>query len=138
VTHPHIKTNFIKRVFLSFLCFTLIMNIYCQNISQSLDNFYKSIYRYNQLSGNVLVAENGHIIYEKSFGFANYQKNLPNDSMSRFTLSSISKIFTSTAILQLKDRGKLKLDDYVVKYFPDFPYTDITIRHLLSHTSGLP
>jgi CubicO group peptidase (beta-lactamase class C family) len=127
-----------KRVFLSFLCFALIMNIYCQNISQSLDNFYNSIYRYNQLNGNVLVAENGHIIYEKSFGFANYQKNLPNDSTSRFTLSSISKIFTSTAILQLKDRGKLKLDDYVVKYFPDFPYTDITIRHLLSHTSGLP
>ena len=61
-----------------------------------------------------------------------------NEEVSAFTLSSVSKVFTAAAILQLRDKKKLQLDDTLVKYLPGFPYPGITIRHLLSHTSGLP
>lgn len=90
------------------------------------------------INGNVLVVDNGQVIYQKSFGFADVRNKLLNNQSSRFDLASITKTFTSTAILRLKDEGKLKLDDPFVKYFPDFPYPEIKIRHLLSHTSGLP
>lgn len=90
------------------------------------------------VNGSVLVAEHGKVIYKKSFGFADAKNKLMNREESRFQLASITKIFTSTAILQLRDKGKLNLDDPLNRYFPEFPYPDISIRHLLSHTSGLP
>ena len=89
-------------------------------------------------SGNVLVAENGSILYKKSVGFANIEKKILNGDSTRFCLASLSKVFTAVAVIQLKDQGKVKLDDPLCRFLPDFPYTDITIRQLLSHTSGLP
>lgn len=93
---------------------------------------------HQQFSGNVLVIENNKIVYEKSVGFADYPNQIRNTSSIRFPIASISKLFTATAILQLKEKGSLTISDAVVKYLPAFPYPDITIRHLLSHTSGLP
>ncbi len=90
------------------------------------------------INGNILVAEKGKILYQRSFGFANFKDQLPNSDSSEFTLGSVSKTLTSTAILQLKEKKKLNLDDPLIKYFPGFPYQEIKIRHLLSHTSGLP
>ena len=57
---------------------------------------------------------------------------------SRFHLASTSKLFTAVAVLQLKEKGLIKLTDPVSTYLPDFPYTRITVWHLLTHTSGLP
>ncbi len=103
-----------------------------------LDSFSQSLYKYRQINGNILVAEKGTIIFKKSFGFANFESKTPDTDSTGFSLASTSKIFTSAAILQLRDKGKFKLDDPFIKYFPDFPYPNITIRNLLSHTSGLP
>lgn len=113
-------------------------SLFAQQYSQKLDSLFNSLYTYRQINGNILVAENGLPIYQKSFGYSNFKANTPNNDKSAFSLASVSKIFTSTAILQLKEKGKLKLDDFVIKYFPDFPYPEVTIRHLLTHTSGLP
>lgn len=140
-----LKTHLIykqKRMKLSFL-FTLISIIcsfksYAQNIPERLDSFFNSVSSYRQINGSILVAENGSIIYKKSFGFADLENKIANSDSTEFTLASVSKVFTSTAILLLRDKGKLKLDDAFIKYFSDFPYPDITIRNLLSHTSGLP
>lgn len=103
-----------------------------------LDSFSQSLYRYGQINGNILVAEKGKVVYQHSFGYANFSLKQLNGRRSRFTLGSVAKIFTSSAILQLKDKSKLRLEEPFVKYFPDFPYPQVTIRHLLSHTSGLP
>jgi CubicO group peptidase (beta-lactamase class C family) len=128
-----------KQTSVILLCVTLITtNLYCQNTTQRLDSLFNSLYSYRQINGNVLIAEKGNIIYKKSFGYADIEKKILNNDGSEFTLASISKVFTSTAILQLRDKGKLTLDDPFVKFFHDFPYPDITIRNLLSHTSGLP
>ena len=126
-----------------FFIATLILISCClqlpaQTISQRLDSFFNSLNDYKQISGSILIAQDGNTVTKKYFGFADLQSNIKNNDSTEFTLASVSKVFTSTAILQLKDKGKFKLDDAFVKYFPDFPYPNITIRNLLSHTSGLP
>jgi len=89
------------------------------------------------INGNVLIAENGMIVFEKSYGYADFSTKKLNTRDTTFPIASITKTFTATAILQLYEKGKLKLYDPVEKYLPEFPYPTITIRHLLSHTSGL-
>lgn len=109
---------------------------WAQDIPAQLDGLFTSpLYPVN---GNVLVAEHGTAIYKKSFGFADAKRERPNTAASRFQLASVTKIFTSTAVLQLLDKGKLRLDNPFAKYFPEFPYPEITVRQLLSHTAGLP
>lgn len=112
--------------------------ISAQTVTKNLDELFDSSQVPVYLNGNVLVGENGKIIYRKSFGYADFSTKTPNTANSTFQTASISKVFTSTAVLQLRDRGKLKLTDAVAKFLPDFPYPNVTIQNLLSHTSGLP
>jgi CubicO group peptidase (beta-lactamase class C family) len=109
-----------------------------QNKKQSLDRYFSALIANDQFNGNVLVAENGKVIYQRSAGYSDFSTHTPNTKNTLFALASISKTITATAILQLAQAGKLNVDDPVIKYLPQFPYPDITIRHLLSHTSGLP
>lgn len=102
-----------------------------------IDDFIMKIHKRSGFNGNVLVAKNGKIIYEKAIGWADY---LHRDSLkinSVFELASITKTFTSTAIMMLVENGKLKLDQDVKEFFPDFPYDGITIKLLLTHRSGM-
>jgi CubicO group peptidase (beta-lactamase class C family) len=125
---------------LFFLLYGLLLtnDITGQNIRMRLDSFFNTISKYNEINGNALITEKGVVLYRKSFGFADFKSKIKNSDSTEFSLASISKVFTSTAILQLRDRRKFNLDDRFVKFFPDFPYQGITIRNLLSHTSGLP
>lgn len=103
-----------------------------------IDSFFQYLASYQQLNGNTLLAENGKIVFSKSIGLATIGQQIPNDVNTRFSIGSVSKIFTATAILQLKEKGRLGLDDKFTRYFSHFPYPDISIRNLLNHTSGLP
>lgn len=89
-------------------------------------------------NGNVLVAKNGTILYQKAFGYANYTTKAPLDLNSVFQLGSVSKQFAAMSILLLKEQGKLSLSDSLRKFFPELPYHGITVQQLLVHTSGLP
>jgi CubicO group peptidase (beta-lactamase class C family) len=95
-------------------------------------------YRQENFNGAVLIAHNGRPIYQQTFGYADLATKDVLTQSTPFELASISKTFTSTAILKLNDQGLLDLDAPVKLYFPDFPYEAVTIRHLLSHRSGLP
>ncbi|WP_428655498.1 serine hydrolase [Runella sp.] len=128
------KTNLLQIVVLLLLIATTCKAQDRRNVIES----YYSHSAFAHLNGNLLLAENGQVLYEKSSGFADFTDQTPNTIQSRYNLASISKVITSTVILQLMEKGKLKLDDLFVKYFPTFPYPTITIRHLLTHTSGLP
>lgn len=109
-----------------------------QNRLGKLNIYFNNVAREKHMNGNILLAENGRSVYLRSFGYADIPSATENDVNVHYNLASISKIFTATAILQLKEKGKLKLEDTLQHYFPNFPYPAITIRHLLTHTSGLP
>jgi len=102
-----------------------------------IDSLVNTAYENYELSGNVLIAKNGSIIYQKSFGYADLAKKKLVGEHTTFQLASVSKKFTSVAILQLMERRKLALDDRVNKYLPALRFENVTIRHLLTHTSGL-
>jgi CubicO group peptidase (beta-lactamase class C family) len=89
----------------------------------------------------VLVAKDGKPIYTKAVGYAHKGFKVPNRLDTKFCLGSMNKMFTGTAIMQLLQQGKLKVEDKVGKYLPDYPNIDVrdkvTIHHLLTHTSGI-
>ncbi|HEY7161554.1 MAG TPA: serine hydrolase domain-containing protein [Acidobacteriota bacterium] len=87
----------------------------------------------------VMVIHHGRVIYEKGYGLANIEQKIPCTTSTNFRLASVSKQFTATSILILASQNKLSLDDPITKFFPEFPAygKEITVRHLLSHRSGL-
>jgi CubicO group peptidase (beta-lactamase class C family) len=89
--------------------------------------------------GSVLVAQNGKVLFSKSYGWANMEWNIPNSSTTKFQIASVTKQFTAASILLLEERGKLKTDDLVKKYLPDAPasWDKVTIYNLLTMTSGI-
>src|ERR1044072_950897 len=93
-----------------------------------------------EFMGAVLVAKDGKVVLDRGYGSANLEWQIPNDGDTRFRLGSLTKQFTATAILLLQERGKLTLTDPVKKWIADAPpaWDKITIRHLLTHTSGIP
>jgi CubicO group peptidase (beta-lactamase class C family) len=102
-----------------------------------LDTFFENKFKATSFNGTVLFAERGRIIFEKSYGFADWKKKDSLTIESTFNLASASKPFTSVAILQLVEQGKINLTDAVEKHIPSFPYTGIDIHQLLTHRSGL-
>src|SRR5215469_5337643 len=94
----------------------------------------------DQFNGTVLVARNGIPVFQQAYGLADREWNVPDTLNTKFRIGSITKQFTATAILQLQEAGKLSVDDPVSKYYTDAPdaWKGITIRHLLTHTSGIP
>lgn len=105
--------------------------------NKEIDAFMQNLHKKSAFNGNVLVAKKGKIIYEHAFGWADYLRKDSLNIDSKFELASVSKPLTGTAILLLVQEGKLKLDQQVKEFFPDFPYEGITIRMLLTHRSGL-
>lgn len=106
--------------------------------SQMLDSFMSGQAKYFKFNGNVLIAEKGNILAQKAYGYADYNSKRMLDNNSVFELASVSKEFTAMAILILKEKGKLKLEDTLRSFFPDLPYNNVTIYQMLTHTSGLP
>tara|TARA_B110000305_G_C19457373_1_gene651837 strand:+ start:3246 stop:4391 length:1146 start_codon:yes stop_codon:yes gene_type:complete len=104
---------------------------------RKINSFFKNKFSKNQFNGNILFAENGNIISQKSFGYSNLRKRELLTKNHSFQLASVSKPFTSLAILQLIEKKKINLLDSIQKFFPEFPYEGITIHQLLSHRSGM-
>ncbi|WP_167346144.1 serine hydrolase [Pedobacter ginsenosidimutans] len=105
-----------------------------------IDSLMSIAHQRGIFNGNILVANHGKVIYEKSFGFADAEKKIPLKKEMRFDIGSISKEFNGAAIMLLAEHGKLSLDDELLKYFPDLPLwaKDIKIKHLINYTSGIP
>ncbi len=128
----------------SLLCIvgSIFLSVFlqAQNLQELISKFDKSIdslHEIHEFNGNILLAKNGVKIYEKSIGFTDSTTSNKLTPASAFNLASISKTFTSSMILIFVQEGKLKIDDHISKYIADFPYKNITIRHLLNHTHGM-
>lgn len=123
--------RFLGSLFVSLVCFS-------SSIAQQ-DILYHALDQaaQNGFSGVVLVAEDGNILTEKAMGMRSFESQIPLASTDIFELASVSKQFTAMMVMMCKEKAMLNFDDSVSQYL-DIPYSGITIRNLLTHTSGLP
>jgi CubicO group peptidase (beta-lactamase class C family) len=110
-------------------------------IASRADALMNGLFTSGRFNGTVLLARNGKVVFEKGYGMANFEWDIPNAPSTKFRLGSITKQFTSMAIMQLAERGLLNVQDPIGKYLPDYPKPvadRVTIHHLLTHSSGIP
>ena len=106
--------------------------------AQKLDELMQAYSNQGKFSGSVLVARQGKILLNKGYGYRNYKDQLVNDPHTVFQIASVTKQFTSTVVLKLVELKKLSLTDKLSQFYPGYPHGDnITIKHLLTHTSGI-
>lgn len=105
-----------------------------------IEEYMQGHVKTNGFSGAILLASEGKPLVSKGYGFANVEWQIPNTPQTKFRIGSITKQFTSMAVMQLREQGKLKLEDSVCAYVAPCPDTwkAVTIHHLLTHTSGIP
>ena len=133
------------------LCKTMLIGVmtlmmtsnfcYGQTKTEQLDELLNQYLEHGKFNGSVLVAEQGRVVYKKGFGMANIEWDIPNKPNTKHRLGSITKQFTGMLILQLAAEEKLDLHTPITKYLPDYPKKsgdNITIHHLLTHSSGIP
>jgi len=110
--------------------------------NSTLNNFFIQRFPSQEPGAAILVMVNDSILLSKGYGLADMQTKIPVSTKTLFNIGSITKTFVANSILILRDEGKLSMDDNLLKYFPEFENKkiarEIQIKHLLTHTSGLP
>jgi len=107
---------------------------------ERMDQVARAAAEADEFSGSVLVARDGEVLLDRGYGFANREWSIPNDGDTKFRLGSVTKQFTAVAVMILHERGLVDLDAPLKTYLPDAPtaWDAVTVRHLLTHTAGLP
>ncbi len=125
--------------FTSILFFFITYIGFSQSYQSKIDAVVSSTYSSKEPGISVLVAKDRKAIYSKAFGKSNLELNTPLETNSVFQIGSITKQFTAISILMLEEQGKLSVEDKIGKYIPEYAEIekDITIHHLLNHTSGI-
>ncbi len=126
------------RILLPFL---LVCSAFAADNSSQIDALLSRYAGYGLFNGAALVADHGRVVFEKGYGLANMEWNIPNTPDTKFRLGSITKQFTATLVMQLVEQGKIDLTATISRYLPDYPQPAagrITIHELLNHTSGIP
>ena len=121
----------------------LLLSIPClaqDSVSTRIDEYIRAEMQAQQIPGvSLAVIKDGQIVLVRGYGLANVEHQVPVKPETIFQSGSTGKQFTATAVMMLVEEGKLSLDDKLTKYFPDGPdaWRDISLRHLLTHTSGM-
>lgn len=126
-------------IFLIILLSSFSYSVHSKGLESRIDTLILELFSDSTQPGGVfLVSRKGEEIYKKAFGMANIELNVKMDIDNVFQIGSMTKQFTAVSILILEEQGKLRVNDPVSKFLPDFPNgKNITISHLLSHTSGI-
>ncbi len=113
--------------------------IHAQTLSHQIDELLATRFSPDEPGAAILVARGEDILYQKGMGLANVELRVPMEPDMVFQIGSITKQFTAISILMLMEQGKLKLEDDITRYIPDYPTygKPISIHHLLTHTSGI-
>ncbi len=126
-------------IFLAVFVFVCVSTLEAQNLASRIDRYLEDCLKKGYFSGTALVAVEGEIILKKGYGLKDRELKVPSTPQTIFRIASLTKQFTAVAVMQLWERGKISLDDPVSRFFPDYPRgEEITIHHLLTHTSGIP
>ena len=130
--------NLYLTIFCSF-CSLFLLGQSNPNLVDKIDDYLVQKQQSVGLNGVVLIAKKGKVLYKKAFGMVDAFTKRPLQADAPFYLGSIAKQFTTMGIMMLKEQGKLTYEDPLSKFFPQFPAyaKDITIRHLMNHTSGI-
>jgi CubicO group peptidase (beta-lactamase class C family) len=109
-------------------------------LTAQVDEYMRARVELEHFSGAICIARDGEMLVSQGYGLANREHGVPNSPLTKFRLASITKQFTATAIMLLQQQGKLRVHDPVRAHLADCPATwdEVTIHHLLSHTSGVP
>lgn len=105
---------------------------------EMMQNLARAAYEKGGFNGAWLYVEKGESVSKGALGFRDAEDKLPMTEDSIFEMASVTKMFTATAVMLLVREGKLSLDEEYTDLFPEYPYKGVTIRHLLTHTSGMP
>ncbi|HRI21435.1 MAG TPA: serine hydrolase, partial [Panacibacter sp.] len=105
--------------------------------TKKLDSVLTLLHKTSRFNGTVLYAEKGKVIYKKAFGVTDFRTGKLLETTTSFNLASVTKQFICMSVLILKEKGLLNIDDDCKKYIPELPYDSITIRNLMTHTSGI-
>lgn len=106
--------------------------------SLRIDSILSFFHNQGVFNGNALIRYDSQVIFQKSYGLANREKNTPSTNATQFRIGSLSKTFTSLLIQQLVTENKIAVSDPVSKFIPGYIHGNITIEQLLTHTSGIP
>lgn len=131
--------NILIVLFLLLTGFTRTYSQTGETLEMKIDKLFMEYDQSNTPGAAVLIAKAGDVLYKKGFGYANLEGNIPVTPTTYFRLASVSKQFTAACILKLIESNKLKLTTTLTEVFENFPAygSEITIEHLLNHTSGL-
>ncbi len=122
-------------------CLYFIFPLAAQSKKDRLKEIMSTYHKFNMFDGSVLVAENGKVIYKDAFGMANREWDIPNTTDTKFMIGSVSKQLTSLLALIQAQKGLINLDKTISDYLPTFSKKNgsrITVRQLMSHSSGIP
>jgi CubicO group peptidase (beta-lactamase class C family) len=104
-------------------------------------NYLDELNTEGKFSGAVLIAKDGEPVFERAYGIANRNYDVPNQTDTKFNLGSMNKMFTAVTVLQLVEGGKIAVEDMVGEHLPEYPNQEVadkvTIHQLLTHTSGM-
>lgn len=131
----------LKKLIHTLLLFLPGTDLFAQSKEARISGMMQTYHNYNMFDGAVLVAENGKVVYKSAFGMANREWNIPNKTDTKFMIGSVSKPITATLMLIQAQKGLISLNKTVADYLPEFknkPAANVTIKQLLSHTSGMP
>jgi CubicO group peptidase (beta-lactamase class C family) len=121
--------------------FALALTASGADLGPRIDRVLRARFKADEFNGTALVARGGRVVFERGLGFANLEWKIPNDAHTRFEIGSMTKQFTALLILQFVNEGKIKLDGRLSDYLPYYRSDtggQVTVHHLLSHTSGIP
>ena len=124
-------------IFLIKVCFLMCLfsSAALTDVKEDFEKIINECERLDIFSGTVLSYTDGSIVYERSIGFADREKNIPNENETKHNIASIGKLFTAVMILQLAQEDKLDPDDKISAYIKGAS-DKVTVRQLLQHTSG--
>ncbi len=136
----NLKKELLKVILTFSVLFLTSPTINSQQKTENLDSLLTYCNTNGIFNGTVLIAENQNVIYKKTLGYADFEKGEKLTPDHQFYLASVSKQFTTMAVMMLKEKGQLSYDDKLSKYFDEFPdyADDVTILNLMTHTSGIP
>jgi len=136
---------FLSMVLLSYLVCYQVQAQERANLPEKMNtiaHYLEALTQRDAFSGAVLIVKDGKVLLEKAYNYAHLGFKVPNTVDTKFGIASMGKMFTSVAIMQLVEKGKLSLEDKVGKILPNYPHKrvreEVTIHHLLTHTSGMP